>query len=258
MMLGIPVFKRAGEAAPRVRDYAIKSIQVYDNLRQSDSAKVKKTLFTKVFTESEEGKLTVEEITSNAQAYIIAGTDTTATTMTYLVWSVCRRPDVQAQLVEALEKLPPNFTDADLKNVDYLNYIIDETLRLFAAIPSALPREVPVGGATLGDHWVPEGTTVCTQAYSMHRDAGVWPEPDHFNPDRWREPKKAMLDAFMPFGAGSRSKCMSSSFEETQGLMDLLHSLHWPSPRTNGASICDYSVLPDISQRTNLTKRRHE
>lgn len=206
MMLGIPVFKRAGEAAPRVRDYAIKSIQLYDTLRQSESTKVKKTLFTKVFTESEEGKLSVEEITSNAQAYIIAGTDTTATTMTYLIWSVCRRPDVQEQLVDALRKLPSNFSEADLKNVAYLNHVIDETLRLFAAIPSALPREVPAGGAKLGAHWVPEGTTVCTQAYSMHRDSDIWPEPDHFIPDRWETPTKAMQDAFMPFGAGSRSK----------------------------------------------------
>ncbi|KAJ2962741.1 hypothetical protein NQ176_g10909 [Zarea fungicola] len=39
----------------------------------------------------------------------------------------------------------------------------------------------------------------------MHRDPVVFPRPDEFDPDRWIEPSKDMLDSFMAFGRGSRT-----------------------------------------------------
>ena len=206
MMLRIPKLKRAGEAAPRIRAYAVRSLDVYNRLRQEDPIKVRQTLFTKVFDANEDGNLSFEEIVTNATGYVIAGTDTTSTTLTYLVWCVCRRPEIKQALVQELATLPPSFQDSDLKALSHLNNIINETLRLHAAVPSGLPREVPAGGADLAGYRIPTGTTVCCQAYSMHRDPDIWPEPDLFKPSRWAAPTKEMNDAFMAFGAGATSK----------------------------------------------------
>jgi cytochrome P450 len=84
-----------------------------------------------------------------------------------------------------------------------LNNIIQETLRLYSAAQAGLPRVVPREGVTFAGFWIPGGTVTATQAYTLHRDADVFPEPLKFDPSRWENPTKAMKDAYMPFGGGS-------------------------------------------------------
>lgn len=142
----------------------------------------------------------------NASAFIVAGSDTTANTMAYLLWSICQRPDIRDALVKEIQTLPEDFTEPDLRELPFLNQCIDETLRLYSAAPSSLPRVVPPGGAQLGDYWLPEGATVSTQAYTLHRDPDVFPNPLQFDPHRWEAPTKVMKETFMPFGRGPRGK----------------------------------------------------
>lgn len=172
----------------------------------TDPSRVKQTLFTKVFASKENDILTFDEVRSDAQAYIVAGSDTVGNTMTYLVYCVCRHPQVKARLVKELESLPQGFIESDLRNLPYMNNVIDETLRLYSAAPSGLPRAVPAGGAELCGYRLDADTTVCVQAYSMHRDPLIYINPETFDPSRWETPTKAMKDSFMPFGAGSRGK----------------------------------------------------
>ena len=200
------LLKDAFRGAENLKTYARDSLSRYKNLTMSDPARVKQTLFTKIFSASDDGALSFDELTNNAQAYIVAGSDTTANTMTYLVWAVCRNLAVKQELVTELKTLPASFQDAELKRLPYLNQVISEALRLYAAAPSALPRAVPREGADLGGYWLPGGTTVCTQAFTLHRDPNLFPESELFKPSRWASPTKAMQDNFMPFGAGSRGK----------------------------------------------------
>lgn len=58
----------------------------------------------------------------------------------------------------------------------------------------------------LGGHFVPEGSTVSTQAYTLHRDPAVFLDPQIFWPQRWESPNQEMKDAFMPYGGGTRGK----------------------------------------------------
>ena len=147
-------------------------------------------------------------------AYIVAGSDTTATTLTYLVWAVCRHPEVKATLFKELETLPADedFTDRELKQLPYLNQVIDEALRLYPAVAAGLPRSVPPGGATLAGHRIEGGVTVSSQSYTLHRNPEAFPQPEVFNPSRWETPTKAMKDAFFAFGGGSRSRLSSIYF----------------------------------------------
>ncbi|KAM3486534.1 hypothetical protein MY8738_000400 [Beauveria namnaoensis] len=202
--LPIPVFKSVADASKRIRHYAQESLSRYYKLASSDTDDVHHTLFTKLRRSEQNGEISFEEICANAQGYILAGSDTTASTLTYLIWSVCRRPDIKEELVEQLKTLPPDFDDDSLRNMLILGNVIDETLRLFPAAPSGLPRETPPEGATIAGYRVDGGTVLCAQPYSMHRDPVVFPNPEHFDPHRWQEPTKAMLDAFMPFGKGPR------------------------------------------------------
>lgn len=201
----LPIFQRAINATLNMRNYATKSLLRYRSLIDACSPQANQTLFTKIFQANNEGKLPFNEIRDEAQSYIIAGSDTTANTLTFLTWAVCRRPRLRDTLVRELQTLPMGYTDDDLCHLTYLNHVIAETLRLYAAIPSSLPRVVPQGGAQLAGYWFDEHTVVSTQAYSMHRNADVFPNPEKFDPSRWSSPNKAVKDHFMPFGRGSRA-----------------------------------------------------
>lgn len=200
----------------RLAQYANESLARYEQVSLTDPKRVEHGLFTKLFHAVDEETLSQAEIRTNAGAYIVAGSDTTSNTLTYAVWAICRHPHVQAALTAELRMLPADFGDAELKELPYLGRVIDETLRLYSAAPSGLPRTVPAGGAELCGYSLPGGTIVCAQAYSMHRDGAIFSEPEMFRPERWETPSKAMKDAFVPFGGGSRGESIDRGWAKTK------------------------------------------
>ncbi|KAF5649033.1 phenol 2-monooxygenase [Fusarium sp. NRRL 52700] len=201
--LPLPVFKATVAAAQRIRNYSAEAVARYKNNLANNPAAAKPMLFRKLFEAGEAG-LSDEEIRAEAQAYILAGSDTTATTLTYLIYSVCSHPDVRQKLVKEVTGLPDDFDHSNLRDLPYLNHVIDETLRLYAAVPSALPRVVPAGGAHLAGYFIPGDNVVSTQAWTLHRDPNVFPDPEVWDPSRWEKGSKTMHDSVMPFGGGSR------------------------------------------------------
>jgi cytochrome P450 len=184
----------------------------YKRLQEFDPSRVQQTLFTKLFKAENNDTLSFEELIRNAQSYIIAGSDTTAVTLTYLIWSVCRDAHVKSILVKELQTLPHDFDEQSLRDLPYLDQVINETLRLYSAVSAGLPRVVPPGGAEIGGHWLNEGVTVACQAYSIHRNPEIFPNPEDFSPSRWESTTKAMKSAFMPFGKGPRSELQENTF----------------------------------------------
>lgn len=134
-----------------------------------------KTFFTDLI--SEKADLSDDSLAREATNQIAAGTDTTAVTLTFLVWVLLKRPDVKAKLSEELDSLPVGWTTKDLEALPYLNCVIEETLRLYNPAPSTLPRVVPKGGRELGGYFVPEGTVVGTMTYSLHRSREIFERP---------------------------------------------------------------------------------
>lgn len=152
--------------------------------------------------------LTQDEACIEASNLIIAATDTTAITLTYLIWAVLQRPQLQRSLEAEVQALTPEqLTDESLEALPLLNAVIQETLRLYGAAPSSLPRTVPAGGAQLCGHALPGGIEVSTQAYTLHRLPEIWgPDAEVFRPDRWLGAEKTQSESavFAPWGAGSR------------------------------------------------------
>lgn len=144
------------------------------------SRKGENNIFAKVIDEAEkEGETTIDDMDVKIEAMniIIAGTDTTGVTLTYLTWAVLQRSDLQAALEAEVAALGEEFTENDLINLPLLNAVIEETLRLYGAAPSSLPRVVPQGGTKFAGHYIPQGVTVDTQAYTFHRDPNIWSDP---------------------------------------------------------------------------------
>jgi averufin monooxygenase len=123
-------------------------------------------------------ELTDAEICVDAAGFHLAGSDTVAITLTFLVWCVLSRPALQKQLEEEVAGIVGEVTDATCEQLPLLNAVIDETLRLHGAAPTALRRVTPAGGATLGGYRIPEATVVTTQAWSLHRNPDIWNDPE--------------------------------------------------------------------------------
>ncbi len=138
--------------------------------------------------------------------------DTTSTTMTFCLYHVYANPAVKERLWKELDEAFPDLsqpiTYKKCESLPYLTAVIKETLRMYSASPAVLPRVVPPGGLSIGDKFfLPAGTEVGAQAYSMHRkpeiygnDCLVW------RPERWldvdAEQLKMMTKAFVPFSIG--------------------------------------------------------
>jgi cytochrome P450 len=125
----------------------------------------------------EKGLLTSDDVREEAKNFIIAGSDTTAVTLTYLVWAVLKNPDLQTKLEGEMAQLSDELDMAELETAPILNSVIQETFRLYSAAPSSLPRVVPSQGMLVGGHQIPGGVEVSTQAYTTHRDPSIWADP---------------------------------------------------------------------------------
>ncbi|KAI5893315.1 cytochrome P450 [Schizophyllum commune H4-8] len=152
-----------------------------------------------------------KEIIAEAVGHTIAGTDTTATTLSYLCWELGRRPDIAARLTAELDDAmndPTSVPDMSvLQSLPYLNAFVKEGLRIYGAGPSLLERVVPPAAEpfSIAGHTIPAGTRVATQSWSLHRDPAVFPSPERFNPERWlAKDIGAMIANLNPFGFGTR------------------------------------------------------
>lgn len=137
--------------------------------------------------------------------------------MAAITYFMAQNPAFQAKLQEELDRAlgPPGTDSADethittfdeIKNVEYLQDVINEGLRLHSTIGFGLPRVVPEGGMTILGQPFSAGTVVSCPIYTLHRLKSVWgDDADFYNPDRWSQgDKTAMMRAFTPFSVGPR------------------------------------------------------
>ncbi|KAI9675508.1 MAG: hypothetical protein M1829_003312 [Trizodia sp. TS-e1964] len=167
---------------------------------------------------SEERRL---QIASELLCHIGAGHETSGITLTYLTWQLSRHPQIQAQLRAELRTLPSAPTPKALDALPLLHACVLETLRLHAAIPGPQPRLTPFSPlCSLGPYRnIPGNVRVSAQAYSLHRNDVVFPEPLAWRPARWLEVEEAQGDRkqrwLWAFGSGGRM-CVGSNLAMQQ------------------------------------------
>lgn len=180
----LSAFKEVVASTDRILDYAAQSVDRYKSHLALNPDQPKPTLFTNLYAASKvkEGEcFSDREIRNDAQSFIVAGSDTTANTLVYLIWSVLKDKKIQERLVTELdiEQVKEHgLSDEHLRGLPYMNQVINETLRLYPVVPSGLPRVVPEKGSTLVGHWLQGGATVTTQLYSLQRDSQIFTDPE--------------------------------------------------------------------------------
>ncbi|KAH8108748.1 high nitrogen upregulated cytochrome P450 monooxygenase 2 [Phellopilus nigrolimitatus] len=141
----------------------------------------------------EKTRPTEAEILSNGELAIVAGSDTTSTTLGGIFYYLLTHPDDYNRLQKEVDAgFPPGegdpFDATKLTEMPFLNAVINETLRLQPAVATYIQRapEAGSGGKWVGDRFFPEGTAVIVPPYVLHRDPRYFhPSPDAFWPERW-------------------------------------------------------------------------
>ncbi|MFJ1866891.1 cytochrome P450 [Streptomyces sp. NPDC088097] len=154
-------------------------------------------------------RLTDAEVLDQVVTFLVAGSETTASTLAFVFHLLGRHPEAEerthAEIDRVLEGRPAAF--ADLPRLEYTRGVITEALRLYP--PSWLSTRVTAEDTRIGDRDIPADTMVLYSSYALHHDPRLFPDPERFDPERWLGDRAAQVPrgALLPFGAGSH-KCI--------------------------------------------------
>ncbi|KAL4901938.1 hypothetical protein BDW74DRAFT_169892 [Aspergillus multicolor] len=153
-------------------------------------------------------KTTQDTLNLQGDSYLIvvAGSDTTAAALAIIFFCLATMPKIARQLQEELDK-QDGLSHRSLVEIDFLEGIINEALRLYPAVPSGTQRITPPEGITISDVYLPGDVLVQSPLYTIFRDPRNFERPLEFLPTRWTtEPHLVKNKAvYIPFNAGPYS-----------------------------------------------------
>jgi cytochrome P450 len=148
--------------------------------------------------------MSARELRDELMTALVAGHETTASQLSWAFERLAREPAVLARLRDELDGAADD---------DYLTATISETLRHRPVLPNAEPRlvkkPVEIGGVRY-----PPGVVLMANAYLVHHDPAIYPDPYAFRPERFLEQeggRAANTYTWIPFGGGRR-RCLGASF----------------------------------------------
>lgn len=185
--------------------------------------------------DEETGKgLSDPELRDEVLTLFLAGHETTANALTWAWQLLAAHPEVRARLerevAEVLGERPATYADAE--KLSYTLCVFKETLRLYPVV--YFTARLAKVDTQIGPWQVPAGTTVFVNFAGLHRRADAFPEPQRFDPDRFKDAadRRWPKGSYLPFGAGPRV-CPGNYFAMLEGQL----------------------VLATIAQRYRLSRR---
>ncbi|KAF5516291.1 Cytodhrome P450 monooxygenase aflU [Colletotrichum siamense] len=147
--------------------------------------------------------------------FLLAGTETTAATLTVITYYLLAQPTTYARLMEELRGVDPsNLKWTELEQKPFLWAVIHESLRMMPGVShrsARIAREEDLVYKTRDGkkEWViPRGTPIGMTSMINHWDKELFPDPDEFSPERWLvdgKPNYKLQKYLLAFGKGSRS-----------------------------------------------------
>ena len=217
--LPTPARWRARAAAATLRRLAAEVLQACRDDPTRDAPLVRAMIAA---TDPATGRpLTDDEIRNELIVFMLAGHDTTATTLTYALWALGHHPDMQDQVrAEAAAIGDQELTPDDVPRLRYTVQVLHEGLRLCPPAPS-IPRLI-TQNLEVDGYLVKAGTVCAIGVYAMHRDPALWDRPLEFDPDRFTPQNTTGRDRwqYIPFSAGPRT-CIGDHFAMLEATLAL-------------------------------------
>ncbi|USP73415.1 translation initiation factor if-2 [Curvularia clavata] len=194
------------------------------NTTEKTSSGKEKYVFLDALVESTRDPI---ELRSHLISILLAGRDTTASLLSYVFMSFAQHPDVYRKLRSVVIETfgtyshPKNLTFEALKSCNYLQWVLNEALRLYPVVPvdgrrALRDTTLPTGGGPDGTApiYVKKDTAVDYSVYVMHRRKDFWgADAEEFRPERWDGRKSGW--EYLPFNGGPRI-CIGQQFALTE------------------------------------------
>lgn len=204
-------------------------------MKRIELGKTRNDLIEGLLMKQDELQISQRDLESNASLLIIAGSETTATLLSGVLFLLLTNPDCLSRLkheVRSTFAAEADITIASVSTLPYMLACLDEALRCYPPIASGLPRVVAKGGKTLCGKYVPEDVSLqslflsqeestLSLTYYVKTHVAVWQwatchykdnfvEPFAYRPERWIEGENEKYaadrrDAMQPFSFGPRN-----------------------------------------------------
>ncbi|MEQ8327490.1 MAG: cytochrome P450 [Parvibaculum sp.] len=173
---------------------------------------------------SEDGReMTVDQIRDEVATFLLAGHETTATTMTWAWYLLTLYPEWQERIRDEVVRVTGGrpLTAEDVPSLVLTRAVIDEALRLYPVVAN-LMRRAERTTELLPDLTVPRGEAILISPWLLHRHKKHWRDPDRFDPMRFvgEEAAARPRHVYMPFGGGPRI-CIGASFAILEAVLIL-------------------------------------
>ncbi|KAL2238082.1 cytochrome P450 76C1-like [Sesamum indicum] len=170
---------------------------------------------------------------------LVGGTDTSATTIEWVMAELLCHPNVMKKVQYELDQvvgLNNIVEESHILKLEYLDAVVKETLRLYPLGPFLTPR-TPTQSCIVGGYTIPKDSAVFLNVWFVQRDPLVWENPLEFKPERFLgNTRKWDFSGnnfnYLPFGSGRRI-CAGLPLAERMVrlvLASLLHSFEWQLP----------------------------
>ncbi|XP_015963109.1 6,7,8-trihydroxycoumarin synthase-like [Arachis duranensis] len=198
--------------------------------------------------------ITNDHIKAITMNMLVAASDTTAATTTWIMTALMKNPRVMKKAQEEIRSLygkKPFIEDEDIEKLVYLKAVIKETLRYYAPAP-LVPREFNKKSRIAG-YEIEAKTIVYVNVFAIHRDPETWKDPEVFDPERFIDSNinfNGQDFELIPFGAGRRIcpgiPLGSASVELITA--NLLNSFDWEMPQGMKREDIDSEGLPGLAR----------
>ncbi|EAZ01370.1 hypothetical protein OsI_23403 [Oryza sativa Indica Group] len=212
--------------------------------------------------------LTPDYVGALTYEHLLAGSATTAFTLSSAVYLVAGHPGVEAKLLDEVDRFgPPDAvpTADDLEHkFPYLDQVIKEAMRFYTVSPliaRETSEQVEVGGYTL-----PKGTWVWLAPGVLSRDEAQFRDAGEFRPERFdaggEEERRRHAYAHVPFGLGPRA-CPGRRFALQEVKLAMAHLyrrfVFRRSPRMESPPELQFGMVLSFRRGVKLTavERRH-
>jgi unspecific monooxygenase len=153
--------------------------------------------------------MTNVELRDELITLLVAGHETTATSLAWAFYWIHHQPQVYEKLLQELDSLSNNSDPNAIFGLPYLDALCKETLRIYPVTMFAFPRVIKLPLEIQGYQLEP-GTLVSPCIYLTHHREDLYPQPKQFQPERFLEHQFSPYE-YLPFGGGNRC-CIGMAF----------------------------------------------
>ncbi|OCL02187.1 cytochrome P450 [Glonium stellatum] len=215
--------RKSNEAIRLCHEYVDKFVDDAVRYRESHDlekdAPAEKYVFLHELAKATKDKRRIRDESLNV---LLAGRDTTASLLSNMFFEIAKRPEVWAKLKAEIGELNGQIpTYEQLRNLKYLKWCLNESLRIHPVVPAnsrlaIRDTVIPLGGGPEGKDplFVPKGTLVAYSIWSMHRRKEFFGEDvEVFRPERWETLRPGW--EYLPFNGGPRI-CLGQQYALTE------------------------------------------